>query len=259
MKTMLLLLSVFALSSFVAAQTNIPAGTVIPVTLNASLDAKNSQPGQTLTAKVAQDVPLYNGTTIKAGTRVLGEVVSAAPGGNSQLATISLRFDRIVIAGQTLALSTDLRALASPLEVSAAQTSISGEDRGAPPWDQTTTQIGGDVVYREAGTVFWGLKPVGASVYAGDWGVLSQVVATPGGKCRGAMNGNDNPQALWVFSHNACGVYGYDATIAHAGRANPEGQIVLTSKIGDLKIRSGSGLLLRVNGTGGNQSGVASN
>ncbi len=254
MKTVLLLWSVFALSVGsvgMAAESNIPAGTIIPVTLSSSLDAKKSRPGQMLIARVAQDVPLYNGAEIKAGTRVLGEVLAVTPAENSQAATIALRFDRIEIAGQTIPLSTDLRALASPLEVNQAQTSIAGQDWGSdPPWDQTTNQIGGDVVYRGAGTVNDGLKTVGRSVYAGAWGVLSEVASSPGTECRGPVAGNDKEQALWVFSHDACGTYGYDAVITHAGRTNPEGRIVLASTKGDLKLRGGSALLLRVNGSG---------
>ena len=49
------------LSTVMAAQTNIPVGTIIPVVLNSSLAAKKSRPGQTVSARVAQDVPLYNG------------------------------------------------------------------------------------------------------------------------------------------------------------------------------------------------------
>jgi hypothetical protein len=250
MKTMLLLLGAFALSAVLAAQTNIPVGTVIPVTLNSSLDARSSKPGQRITAKVAQDVPLNNGATIKTGTRVEGEVLVVTSAANSQPATIALRFDRVDVGGQATLLSTDLRALASPLEVEQAQSESSGFERGSePPWSQTTTQIGGDVVYREPGDVYYGSKVVGRSVYAGSWGVLSPAAASPDARCRGAMAGNHNPQALWVFSHDACGVYGYDAVITHAGRTNPAGRIVLASTKGDLKIRGGSGLLLRVNGS----------
>jgi hypothetical protein len=260
MRRILMLFSLLALSAVLAAQTKIPSGTIIPVTLRSTLDANHSKPGQMIRAQVAQDVPLYNGTTIRAGTRVLGEILAVTPPGNSQPATIALRFNQIDIAGQMTPISTDLRAIASPLEVSDAQTSTSGDERGSdPPWSQTVTQIGGDssrdVVYREPGFVEAGSQKVGKSVYAGTWGVLDNVASSPGTKCRGPIDGNDNPQALWVFSHDACGVYGYDAVITHAGRANPEGRIVLTSTHGDLKLRSGSGLLLRVKG--GQQGEVA--
>jgi hypothetical protein len=257
MKMKLVVFGMFALSSLMIAQTNIPVGTIIPVVLNSSLDARSAKPGQTVTAKVAQDVPLDNGARIKAGTRVIGEVMAVNPAGNSEPASIALRFDKIDIAGRMQPIVTNLRALASPLEVWSAQTQVSGDERGSTPaWSQTVTLIGGDVEYREAGTVENGSGPVGKSVYAGDWGVLSQVVASPGKECRGAVQGNDKEQALWVFSHDACGTYGVDAVITQAGRTSKDGRIVVASTGGDLKLRSGSAMLLRVNSE---NAGMASN
>lgn len=247
MRNMLLLCSVFALSAVMAAQTNIPVGTIIPVALNSSFDAKSCNPGQKVTAKVAQDVPLYNGAEIKAGTRVLGEILEVTPAQNSQPATIALRFDQIEIAGHTMPLSTDLRALASPGEVRSAQEPTAGTDRGSiAQWDWTTNQIGGDVVYRGGGPVASGVETVGTPVYEEPWGVLAHVSSSPGEPCRGPIAGNDNPQALWVFSHDACGVYGYNFTIADAGRTTDK--IVLESRNGDLRIQRGTAMLLRVNG-----------
>jgi len=78
--------------------------------------------------------------------------------------------------------------------------------------------------------------------------VLGQVRAKDGTECRGAVDGNDRPQALWVFSSDACGTYGLErVSIAHAGRSNPLGIIVLISERGNLKIAGGAGMLLRVN------------
>ena len=88
-------------------------------------------------------------------------------------------------------------------------------------------------------------KAVGTSV--GD-GVLARANAKEGTKCRGSVEGNDSPQALWVFSTDACGVYGIEHLhIAHAGRAVPAGTIILASEMPNLKLRNGDGLLLRVN------------
>jgi hypothetical protein len=243
------LFSVFAIGVVMAAQVNVPAGKIIPVQLKSSLDAKKCKPGQVVKAEVAQDVQLDKGATIKAGTRVSGEVLAVIPAVHSQPATIAFRFDKIDILGQTMPITTDLRALASPLEVEAAQLQISGDDRGTtPPWSQTVTLVGGDdAVNRESGTVKSGLETVGTSVYGGNWGVMSQIASTPGEKCRGAFGGNDKLQALWVFSHDACGAYGVEAVVTHAGRSNPEGRIELASTNGDLILRSGSALLLRVN------------
>ena len=80
------------------------------------------------------------------------------------------------------------------------------------------------------------------------YGVLGKLNSNA--PCRGAIAGNDHPQALWLFSTDACGVYGFSGlSIEHAGRTNPVGNIVLASKAGKLNIMSGSGLLLRVQGS----------
>jgi hypothetical protein len=248
MKKLLLLLILFTLSAVMTAQIRIPAGTIIPVELNSSINAKKCKPGQTVTARVAQDVPLYNGARIKTGSRVLGEILTVTPAENSQPAMIGLRFNRVEVSGQITPITTDLRAIAAPLEVEFAQLQVSGGDRGsAPLWSQTTTLIGGDVAYREEGMVERGSDTVGTTVYAGAWGVMSQVSSDPDAKCRGTLDGNDKPQALWVFSHDACGVYGSEAEIRNAGRSSPEGNILLASTQGNLNIRSGSALLLRIN------------
>jgi hypothetical protein len=79
-------------------------------------------------------------------------------------------------------------------------------------------------------------------------GVLVRVSSRPGTKCRGEFYGNDRPQALWVFSSDACGLYDFpNITLAHAGRTSPLGEITLQSNKGNVNILAGSGILLRVN------------
>ena len=62
------------------------------------------------------------------------------------------------------------------------------------------------------------------------------------------FNGNEAPQALWVFSSNACGTYGLEhLRIVSAGRSGATGVIVFSSDKGTVKIPGGAGMLLRVN------------
>jgi hypothetical protein len=195
-----------------------------------------------------QDVPLGSGKRIHEGSKVIGHIVEVTSATASAQARISLQFDKLLSENQIIPITTDLRAITSFVGVSEAQTPTMAPGEGDNFDALPTVQVGGDVVYGFGG-------PVTTEANADDVvgkelkdGVLGQVRAKEGTKCRGAMDGNDSPQALWVFSSDACGTYRLEhIRIAHAGRTAPAGVIVLVSDSGKLKISGGAGMLLRVN------------
>jgi hypothetical protein len=227
----------------------IPAGTILPVVLRTAFSFDNCKPGLTLRGKIAQDVSLPNGARIKRGSMIEGHVVDVTPGSRSDGAKVSIRFDKLYLAGQWVPLITNLRAIAGFTAVLNAYTPYEAPSEGTPFSWLPTTQIGGDTVYGAEGPVMSAedaSEVVGKSVGSG--GVLARVKTKEGTKCRGAINGNDSPQSLWVFSADACGAYGIEhMTIVHAGRTEPEGTIVLASETRNFKLQSGDGMLLRVN------------
>jgi hypothetical protein len=233
-------------SSVAFAQTSIPAGTVLPVQLNSSLHSRKNKPGDRVSARIMQDVPLSSGMKIHEGAKVIGHVVKVEAPANGQAAEITVRFDKLKFGRHAIPIVTSLRALASMMEVEDAQIPPAGTDRGTP-WAWTTRNlIGGEVAYGQGGPVVHGGEIVGNSLFGG---VLVPAKASPGSPCRGEVAGNHQPQAFWVFASDACGVYGMDdVEIAHAGRTPPVGEITLTSKTGRVEIGGGSGMLLRVNG-----------
>jgi hypothetical protein len=238
-----LLIALIAFAPQLLAESVIPAGTILPVELNSSLQSQKSRSGQLITGRIMQDVPLPNGNKIHAGSKVIGHVLDAKPAGKGAGGQISLRFDTLIAGGQRIPLTANLRALASMMNVSEAQVPETGPDRGTSEYSWTTDQIGGEIDYRGE-AVFHGAHMVGNPVADG---VLAPVSSQRGTKCRGAVQGNHESQALWVFSSDACGLYGFpDVTLTHAGRTEPVGAIILQSNKGDLKIRAGSGMLLRV-------------
>lgn len=242
MRTLIIMLLLTA-GSF--AQDAIPAGTILPVQLNCSLRSNKAKPGQAITARVMQDVPLPAGAKIHAGASVIGQVVAVKSASSEANAEISLRFDTLATGTQHIPVITNLRALATMMDVSEAQIPESGPDRGTSEYSWTTEQIGGEVDYRGGGAIVHAAEIVGHSVPDG---VLVRVSSKVGTKCRGEVNGDDQPQALWVFSSDACGLYDFpDVTLAHAGRTPPVGEITLQSNKGNVNIRAGSGMLLRVN------------
>jgi hypothetical protein len=222
----------------------IPGGTILPVRLNSSISSSKAKAGDIISARIMQDVPLANGGTIREGSKVIGHVVdvSSTPEGGAE--KISLQFDKVISSGRTISIRTHLRAVAGFMAVLEANTI-----EGPASQPISTTQVGGDVAYTEGGSVTTAndsAQVVGRTVKDG---VLDEVRANSrqGQVCRGAIDGNNSPEAMWVFSSDACGTYGLSQVrIAHAGRTQPLGVIVLISEKGQLKLPDGTGLLLRV-------------
>jgi hypothetical protein len=247
MKVFFLPLALLLISGAGAAfvKISIPAGTVIPVALHGSLSTKKSQAGQVVKARVMQDMPLGEGSKVRAGAYVQGKVISVTPAVNGRGASITFEFTQLVTSRGAAPITTNLRALASIVEVNSARIP-QYDDRGSSSYVNTTWQIGGETVYRGGGHVMDGKTIVGEPVE--EEGVLGRVRASSDGTCRGAVEGENRVQALWLFSSDACGVYGYRRVkIEQAGRTSPLGEITLKAERGDINIRGGSGMLLRVN------------
>jgi len=227
----------------------IPAGTILPVTMDSMMRSDKSQAGAAITATVVQDVPLGRGTTLRAGSKVTGHVVEAIqPGRGSDEARISFQFDQVRLGNRMVPIATNLRALASVAAISATQVPTSGGD-GLSPSSWNLVQIGGDQVsYGQGGPVMMGSQTVGKYT---SQGVLAYVSQDLGTDCRSTVEGNTRPQAFWVFSVNACGAYGFgDVHILHSGRTEPVGQVTLVSDGKTVKVGKSSGMLLRVDRSG---------
>lgn len=231
------------LSIAVSAQMAIPKGTILPVQLDSSIRSSRARVGKRISARLMQDISLAAASRLPAGSKIFGRVVDVKPKSAASSAEMVLRFNEIVSRGRRIPVTTNLRALASMMDVADAQVPTTGPDRGTSEFNWTTEQIGGESVIHGGGPVYRGMEIVGHS--EGN-GVLAPVSAGQGGKCRGDLD-LAVPQALWVFSSDACGIYDIpDLTLVHAGRSDPVGEIHLQSTQGDINLRSGSGLLLRV-------------
>jgi hypothetical protein len=240
-------------SSGIQSSAAIPAGTIIPVSLNSAMRSDKSRPGTAISATVAQDVPLGGGTTLRAGSKITGHVVEAIqPGQGSDEASLSFQFDKVQLGNQTIPITANLRALASSMEISLAQVPATSED-GIMSRDWNLIQIGGDQVsYGQDGPAMIGSEVVGK--YTGQ-GVLAYVSQDLGTDCRGTVDGNTRPQAFWFLSVHACGTYGFgDVRILHSGRTEPVGQVTLTSEGKSVKVGKSSAMLLRVDRSGPEQA-----
>ena len=222
----------------------IPAGTILPISLNSTLCSNKSGSGSAITATVMQDVPLGSGETLRKGSKVTGHVVEATiPGKGSDESRISFQFDQVQFGNQTIPITTNLRAVASRSAVLAATPQLT-----SPDYSDNQIQIGGDQIsYGEGGPVMVGELVVGRYTRQG---VLAYVDDS-GTPSRDTNNQHAHLQAFWLFSINARGAYGFDdLTIPQAGRSEPLGEVTLASNRKAVRVDKGSAMLLRVEGSG---------
>jgi hypothetical protein len=125
----------------------LPAGVMLPVSLEQRLDAGHVRAGEAITARLMQRVPLADGSYLSPKARVTGTVV--AYDGSS----LTLRFERLRLGHEQQPLHVKLLAAGHWFEVGQTKVPLEAADRAlSNPWDWTTKQIGGDEVYRSGGS-----------------------------------------------------------------------------------------------------------
>jgi hypothetical protein len=239
----------FPVPRVVEAPVALPGGTILPLQLQKTISLKDAQKGQPIEAKIMQEIPFSKDEGIPVRSVVRGSIISVEKDADGPGQKLTLKFDFLEAKKETLPVSAYLRAIASMRAVQKAQTPLTGADTGTPTGWAMTILIGGDRRFGDGGDVRDRAKEkVGKGVRGG--GVLLQVRANPALGCEGATNMEDLPQALWVFSSNACGVYDLEGVkIAHTGKGAPVGEITLHFEKDDMKLLAGTAFLLRVAST----------
>lgn len=226
-------------------------GTVFPVMLSTTVDSSKSRPGDPIRAKLMQQVSLFAGELVPAGTKIEGHVVEVSRQAAGQPARLVLTFDRIILNSREVPVAVNVRAIASMQEVFSAQLPTGTfDDYGTSLSDWTTIQVGGAVVFLGDSTLRDGIRIVGSAPGYGI--VIASLVPAPKRGCPAVESGNQQEQSLWVFSPWACGVYGDESiTIVQPQPDSHAATIELTSPKA-VRVRSGSGWLLQVVAAPGN-------
>jgi hypothetical protein len=222
----------------------IPAGTILPVSLNSDLRSDKSPKGATITAAVMQDVPLGKGERLRKGTKLTGHVVEAiTPGRRTDESKVSFQFDLVRLGNLAIPITITLRALASRTAILAATPELTSSE-----YADNQIEIGSDQIsYGADNPVMVGSQVVGRYT---SQGVLANVDQDSGTRVGGTIDGNVHSQAFWLFSVNARGAYGFgDLTILQSGRTAPLGEATLASNRKAVKVNKSSAMLLRVDGT----------
>jgi hypothetical protein len=215
------------------------------VQLDRTLSIEDARAGDAIKVRIMQEVPLPNREKLPFRSMVKGSVLKVARDENETGVELTLRFDIVSHRGRDVSVVTSLRAIASYSAVRDAERPVGAFDEAFPPSWATTVQIGGDIRYGDGDTVRnrWN-ETVGKAVLGG---VLVDAKANEALGCNGPVDAGDRPQALWLFSADACGIYGLqDVQLIHSGQSEPVGTIILHFKKADMKLRAGTGMLLRV-------------
>jgi hypothetical protein len=204
-----------------------------------------SKPGEEITAKLRQDVPLPDGGKIKRESKLVGHVVAVTPASAGNPYEITVQFNQIVVNKRAVPISAGLRAYATmELVAQSRQPANANSGNGTSIWDLNMSQVGGQIAYNGQKVVKWKGQVVGRVPQPG--AVLGVPMANPEFGCSGPET-NKSEQAFWVFSTNACGIYGNeDMTLASGIGGTSPGQIVFKSPK-KITVRGGSGWLLQVN------------
>ena len=206
-----------------------PVGATLPVRIDRTLKPHNLQVGQLVTGQLMQTVPVSSQTSLPAGTKLDGRVVSVSDN------SISILFDQLRWKDRTLPVRVRLIAAAAPQNVYDTKLPLGPTDRSTSnPNDWTTRQVGGDQVYLSGGSgkVYDRYsQPVGFADFFG-------VYASP-------PSPGQPPRAMGPFSTTASGLHGFPAlSVVSVGGANAP--ITLAASRSNWQIGNGSAFLFEV-------------
>jgi hypothetical protein len=213
----------------------IAPGSIIPVQLTKNIDAKKIKTGDAVEAKVTQDMKAGNGEVIvPKDTKVVGRVTEAQARNKEQKESqIAIAFDRAVMKnGGDVNLPMSIQAIISPSYLS-ANNSPGGENTGQ---SQSAS----------AGTAS-GTPPSNGNARGGGMAASQSSTPTPNAEsATGPTADKTGNGAHQPITGNTQGVLGIpDLTLSSANTAQGS---VLTSEKNNVKLESGTLMLLKVTG-----------
>lgn len=212
------------------ATPRIAVGSVIPVQLTKTIDAKKMKTGDPVEARVTQDLKSGTGQTLMAkDTKVVGHVVEDQARSKDQKEShIAISFDRIVEKnGGDTSLPMSIQAIISPTALGGGS-SANANNENAPGQPSSVGMPAGNAGGRSAGA---GNMP-------------SQPAPNPnGGTDASGQQGNGN--AHEPITGNTQGVVGISDLKLMAAPSASQGSVVSSDK-NNVKLESGTFMLLRV-------------
>lgn len=206
----------------------IAVGSVIPVQLTKTVDAKKAKTGDQVEARVTQDMKAVNGQTLLTkDTKVVGHIVEDQPRTKEQKESrIAIAFDRVVAKGGDTPLPMSIQAIINPAAIGGGSSGNgSGDNASSMP------NPGGNT-------------PTNAGSRPGMGGGTPPPSASPSGSSYpSGSQGNSRPHE--PITGNTQGVVGISDLKLSTAVNGAQGSVVSSDK-NNVKIESGTLMLLRV-------------
>jgi hypothetical protein len=223
------------------------SGTSLQAELTKSLDAKKAKPGDEVSAKLTQDVKENGKVVLHKGSKLVGHVTEAqAKSKENAESKLGLVFDKAVLkGGEEVAFNGVIQAVAPPVQ---GALSVAGDENSSLSGGMGSgSSMGG-------GHSGGGIAPIGAATSAagstvGAVGNTAGSVTNSTGAVNGAVNrtaGVAANGALNSAAHGVVGMQGVDLNTAAAGSAQGS---VISSASRNIKLDSGTQMVLQVTGS----------
>ena len=206
----------------------IAPGSVIPVQLAKTVDAKKAKTGDEVVATVTQDMKTNSGEVlVPKDTKVIGHVTEAqARNKDQKQSELGIAFDHAMLKGDQVQLPMSIQAVIAPQNNNAEAAAPSSAPGQNAPSAQNSPMAGG-----HAGSTGGGSQQSGQSNNP------------QGSGSEGQPQSNERPP----ITGNTQGVIGMsDVKLETASQNSPQGS-VLSSEKNNVKIEKGTMMLLRVN------------
>ena len=234
-------------------------GTEINATLTRPVDAGKAKPGDEVTAKAAKDIKSDGEVVVPRGSTLVGRVTRAEPrksgsASGSSASQLGIVFDRAVLKdGSTVLLNGSVAALGAARSAGSAGGSAAGAGASGAGGAAGSAGAGGGL----AGTVGGTVGGVAGTTAGAAGGIGSTIggAASAAGKSAGAVGGFDATGGLRSGSRGVFGVRDLDVAAAAAGSG--EGSVI-TSAQRNVRLESGTQMLLVAGGSAGQKPAATS-
>ena len=231
---------------------SLAAGTTIPATLSKPIDARKAKSGDQVVAKTTQDVRSDSGVVIPRGSRLIGHVTDAkAKAKGDSESALGIAFDEAVLKnGQQIPLNASIRALAASATNASASAgddnfgSASNSSLGSDV-SASAPRAGGGLLGGASNTVGGATSAVGSTAGGAVNGV-SNTAAGVGTNTSGTLSGATRGAAGQLTSQSQ-GVIGLNGLSLSSAASNSISGSVITSAGRDVKLDSGTQMLLQIN------------